>query len=252
MLFLFLSDEILVEILGYCSNSVRAGIISKTCRKFFELVLQSFFVPISLESLDLFPTLYPLALRCCQKPTRFGANVKQQLRNVKAAFGWLNQGTLVACPQLRVMMLSENFNQPVDALSTLTQLSQITFGRIFNQPVDVLSNLTQLSRITFGACFNQPVDALSNLTQLTEITFGSFFNQPVDALSNLTQLTQISFGYCFNQPVDALSNLTQLTQISFGCCFNQPVDALSNLTQLTASTRLWLQSHKFRYEDIYD
>lgn len=108
-------------------------------------------------------------------------------------------------PQLRVLSVGNNFNQPLD-LSNQDELMHLFLGHRFNQPLSNLSQCTNLSLLEIGDDFDQPLDIVdtssNNLRDcpLRSLRLGNAFNHPL-------QLSHHTYIYAVLHSAIPLTNL---------------------------------------------
>ena len=125
---------------------------------------------------------------------------------------------------LKSLVLGYNYNQSLDGLSNLSNLSSLTTGDFFNESLDNLSGLPFLTNLSLGHDFNKSLDNLP--VALTHLSLGYGFNQKIDNLP--ASLIYLSMNECglFNQEIDQLPVGISYLKLSF--YFNHSIDYILN------------------------
>ena len=107
-------------------------------------------------------------------------------------------------PNLTKLVLSHEFNQPLDELPL--SLKILVLGVKFSQPLDNLPN--ELDELILSNHYNESIDNIPD--SITYLYIGIFFKQPIKRLPQKLNRLSIYFGYKY---LDDLQNLTNISNI---------------------------------------
>ncbi len=94
-------------------------------------------------------------------------------------------------PSLRVLVLGDKYNQPMDDVKLPDSLLELTFGRAFNQPV--LQLPPHLTKLAFGHCFSHSIERLVLPSSLRDLWFNvhGCYRHDLNHLSTNTSLRSL-------------------------------------------------------------
>lgn len=179
---------------------------------------------LCLSTVELPPSLTELGLSHFTLPT-LSSTLATSL--VSLRLNWesdFNQPLrLGGLSSLRVLILNNEFNQPLSDACLPASLTTLKFGGRFNQVIQ-LTSLTNLTTLHLGSAFNQIVDGNTFPASLTSLSFSQHFNSPLLESYVPSNLTHISFPY-FSSFTNVLQLAhTRLSVLDLQRCteFNQP------------------------------
>ena len=143
--------------------------------------------------------------------------------------GYFNKPIEKFPDNLKKLTLDGVFNQSIDNSAKCMFIEFIKLGDFFNNPLNILSN--SLHILVLGRSFNQSVNIIYKLYNLKQLILGTHFNQIIRHFP--MSLEYINFGFHYNQKIYNLPK--HIKRIHFGLCFNKPINKLlySNLKHLT-------------------
>jgi len=147
---------------------------------------------------------------------------------------------------LKTLILSDNWDQPVDHLKLPDSLTEIYFGYLssVNNPISALHFPTNLTKLQTWGGFNASVEMNQINLQHTKLTSLIITAQEQALLPLLPNtLRQLCFSYDFNQSINEWQLPSSITQLDLGSRFDQSLD---NVTLPASLVTLKLR-HPFKH-----